>query len=221
MAGDWIKVATATPDKPEVIRAARLLGVDRDLVLGKLVRMWAWFDANSVDGVVDGVVSTDVDAVVALDGFTSVVASVGWVKFDDDAERVSLPNFGDHNGETAKKRALKAKRQEKWRRNSVDGGASTGASTREEKRREEKKEKQARAHALPDDFQPNERNRQLSGELSVSLTDELGRFTDYHKAKGSKFKDWHSALNNWLRNAAKFEKEKTGQAAPKLKEYRG
>jgi len=65
---------------------------------------------------------------------------VGWLECWNDSEKVSLPNFENHNGETAKKRALKNKRQTEWRRNSgnnVDSDASTGASTREEKRREE------------------------------------------------------------------------------------
>lgn len=140
MAGEWIKFECATADKPEVLRAARKLGVDKDLVVGKLMRLWGWFDQNSVDGVVDGVVSTDVDALVKLDGFADVMKSVGWLDFDDDLEQVRLPNFDAHNGETAKKRALKNKRQTKWRQNKdhcVDDAASTCASTREEKRREE------------------------------------------------------------------------------------
>ena len=45
MAGAWIKVEGATADKPEVLKVARILGVNRDEVLGKLVRLWFWFDA--------------------------------------------------------------------------------------------------------------------------------------------------------------------------------
>lgn len=140
MAGEWIKVEITTPDKPELMKAARILGVDRDLVFGKLVRLWGWFDKNSVDGRVDGVVSTDVDRLVDMDGFCEALKSVGWLEYDDDAEIVTLPNFDVHNGETAKQRASRNKRQAKWRENvdgGVDKGASTKASTREEKRREE------------------------------------------------------------------------------------
>lgn len=132
----------STPDKPEVLRMARILGIDKDAVLGKLFRVWAWFDKNTVDGHVDGVVSTDVDGVVLQVGFTSAMQQVGWFEFDDDAQWVRLVNFDRHNGETAKNRALKNKRQSKWRANvdgNVDAKPSTDASTREEKRREEKK----------------------------------------------------------------------------------
>lgn len=150
MAGEWIKVESITPDKPEVVRLARLLNIDRDLVLGKLVRLWAWFDRNSVDGIVDGVVSTDVDDIVRLPGFMAALRVVGWGDFDDTKERVWLPKFEEHNGETAKKRAQKNRRQARWRAGSpdesnekdqsqnVDAGASTRASTREEKSRGKK-----------------------------------------------------------------------------------
>lgn len=146
MAGEWIKVEAETADKPELMRLARLLNLDRDTVLGKLVRLWSWFDRNSVDGHVDGVVDADVDALVRVDGFASALSSVGWLDFDNEQEWVSLPNFERHNGETAKKRVLKSKRQARWRQNNdaevddnvddnVDGPASTSATTREEKSR--------------------------------------------------------------------------------------
>lgn len=147
MAGDWIKIETSTPDKPEIFRISRYLnGLDRDVVFGKLIRLWVWFDKNSVDGVVDGLVSTDVDNMLSQESFMQALKSVNWCDFDDEKELIWLVNFDRHNGETAKKRALKNRRQAKYRkgsRGSVDTrpstAASTNASTREEKRREEYK----------------------------------------------------------------------------------
>ena len=49
-----MKLELATIDKPEILRIARALGIDRDAALGKVVRVWAWFNQHSVDGVVDG-----------------------------------------------------------------------------------------------------------------------------------------------------------------------
>lgn len=142
MAGEWLKVDRSTPDKPEVIRMARLLKKDRDLVFGKLLRLWCWFDSNSVDGVVDGVVDADVDDLCQCEGFAQACITVGWMTFDPVKERITLPNFDRHNGETAKQRMLKNRRQARWRAH-VDAkpstSASTNSSTREEKRREEKK----------------------------------------------------------------------------------
>lgn len=152
MAGEWIKVEASTADKPEVSRIARLLKIPHDAVFGKLVRLWAWIDTNSVDGVVDGVVDADIDRLCHCDGFAAAVAAVGWLVIDADAERMTLPNFDRHNGETAKQRAMKNRRQAKWRAGVdevVDVAASTKASTREEKRREEDKEQKQELSAQP------------------------------------------------------------------------
>ena len=117
---------------------ARLLSIDKDAVFGKLIRFWAWIDKNSVDGVVDGVVDADVDKLCFQNGFAHALAQVGWIHIDAVTERLTIPKFDRHNGESAKKRALKSERQARWRENCdpyVDNAPSTKASTREEKRR--------------------------------------------------------------------------------------
>ena len=39
MAGDWLKVEVATPDKPEIWLIAEELQIDPDAVVGKLLRV--------------------------------------------------------------------------------------------------------------------------------------------------------------------------------------
>lgn len=139
MAGDWIKIEHATARKAEVLKMARMLGCSRREVVGLLVDFFIWCDVNCVDGVVDGVVDADVDAVASQKNFSSVMVAVGWLKFHNEPARMEMINWAHHNGETAKKRALRNNRQAKWRSNvdaSVDTPASTTASTREEKRRD-------------------------------------------------------------------------------------
>lgn len=146
--GEWIKVEKVTADKPEVLRMARALKMDRDAVLGKLLRIWVWFDSNSVDGVVDGAVDADVDGLASHVGFAIAMRQVGWLGAADVHDRegagLCLPNFVRHNGESSKKRALKTQRQTRWRQTvdaaqstNVDAPTSTSASTRIEKIREE------------------------------------------------------------------------------------
>lgn len=65
-----------------------------------------------------------------------------------------------------------------------------------------------RASALPDDFQPNDANRRVANECRVNLAAILPQFLDHHRAKGSTFKDWHAALNTWIR------REKPSAAEP-------
>jgi hypothetical protein len=144
----WIKVEHTTPLKPEVLRIARTLGITRDDAFGKVIRFWMWLDAITVDGDVDGLTSQDVDAVVGVSGFANALQSVSWLEIDEQNQMLRVPNFTDHNGESAKLRAGKSKRQNKWRQNkpqkstpsNVDAATSTGPSTREDKRREEKRE---------------------------------------------------------------------------------
>ena len=140
MAGEWIKLEVGLPEKPEVMRLARLLSMKRDQAVGVAVRFWIWADRNTVDGVVDGVEASDVDDVLTTPGLSTALEAVGWLLIDKEKRRIVIPNFERHNGESAKKRALKNERQARWRGKnvdvSVDAKPSTGATTREEKRRD-------------------------------------------------------------------------------------
>jgi hypothetical protein len=113
MAGDWIKVEHATIDKPEILQMAELLNVDADTVLGKLFRVWVWFDVQSRDGnagsVTGNALKRFIDRLVASQGFAACMEKVGWLS---DA---GIPNFDRHNGESSKKRALTNKRVKRLR----------------------------------------------------------------------------------------------------------
>lgn len=61
-----------------------------------------------------------------------------------------------------------------------------------------------RATQLPVDFRPSDKHQELAAEMGVDLRREWAKFTDHHRAKGSTFKDWSAALNNWIRKAAEF-----------------
>lgn len=114
MAGDWIKVETAIGDKPEVFAIAdTLMMEDPDAVVGKLVRVWAWFDAHTVDGNAPSVTRLLLDRLTGVKGFTEAMIRVGWLT--ETADSLQIANFDRHNGETAKKRALTAKRTAKHR----------------------------------------------------------------------------------------------------------
>ena len=148
MAVGWIKVETCTPGKAEIIRLARLLSMKHDEALGVVIRFWVWADSNTVDGVVDGVAPTDVDAVLSCPGLCRGLEAVGWLVIDKEKERISIPKFERHNGESAKKRALNTERQSRWRNAHVDAVVDGGALP--EKRREEKKETKSIVRLKPD-----------------------------------------------------------------------
>jgi len=148
MAGDWIKVCHVTPDKPEVWKLAELLNMDPDAVLGKLMRIWIWADQQTIDGNATSVTLALLNRISGVTGFAEAMLndSVKWLKKDEEGNLL-LPNFDNHNGETAKKRAQANKRQARHRAGLGDcktdlsrhchAVSVTKASTREEKRRED------------------------------------------------------------------------------------
>lgn len=139
MAGDWIKLQKDTPDKPEVIAIASRLGLDPDAVVGKLVRIWSWYDTHTTDGNALCVTNAFLDRYVGVTGFAEQMQLVGWLV--ERGSSLCLPNFDFHNGETAKKRALGKNRSEKHRSNAESNANSNAPSvtkTSPEKRREEK-----------------------------------------------------------------------------------
>ena len=145
MAGDWIKVDTTLPDKPEVWQMAGILGLGADDVVGKLIRVWAWFDSHTEDGNAVGVSYPLVDRVAGVIGFAEAMALCGWLA--QNGSTLSVPKFGRHNGKSAKARALTNERVSKHRKSNAAINAQSNADavtpsvsktvTREEKRREE------------------------------------------------------------------------------------
>lgn len=140
MAGEWLKFEKSTFDKPEVLAIAAAIGQDPDYVIGKLLRMWSWFDTHTEKGNARSVTCALLDSILRVTGFSENVAKVGWLIVSNDC--LTLPNFDRHCGETAKSRALTAKRVAGFKARNGRANAKTVSSAlpREEKRREEKKE---------------------------------------------------------------------------------
>lgn len=129
----WIKVETCIHEKPEVFAIAEILDCDRDTVVGKLLRVWSWADAHTYATNATSVSTKLVDAVAQRDGFAIAMQKVGWLAQSEDG--FSFPNFDRHNGNTAKSRALTAKRVAKHAKQT---NASLTLDALAEKRREEK-----------------------------------------------------------------------------------
>ncbi len=209
MAGDWLKVEETLPDKPEVIGIADRLGLDQDAVVGKLLRLWIWAGQQTVDGCAVSATETFVDRLARVPEFAKAMQAVGWLRVESG--RLVFPNFDHHNGETAKKRALSAKRMAKVRAKEPDKSCAPSATKAQpEKRREEleKSKEEVKSQELvaraPGFRQPTlaevveycrERNSSVSPE----------RFVDHYTANGwrvgkTPMRDWKAAVRNWERN---------------------
>ncbi len=108
MACDWLKVEKETPDKPEMLRLAAILAINPDEALGKCFRFWRWCDSHSTNGVLDGMTFDAIDALISCKKFAEALQIVGWLTEKNGIVRV--PDFDAHMGQSAKRRALTAKR---------------------------------------------------------------------------------------------------------------
>jgi chorismate mutase len=147
MAGDWLKMTHALPEKPEVLAIASKTGLSRFDVVGRLFILWRWFDNNTTDGNAVGVTSVTLNECLFgysdATNFVSAVVSAKWLYETSDS--ISVVKFDEHTSESAKQRAQTAKRVAKSKsknKGNADGNAAAVTKTvpREEKRREEEKE---------------------------------------------------------------------------------
>lgn len=212
MAGEWLKFECSLPEKPETLAITVAMGWDDpDLTVGKLMRLFRWFDQQTVSGNAPNVTAALLDRIIGVTGFIGAVASVGWIVVDESG--ISLANFERHNGTTAKSRAQTAKRVANHRGNGEsnadsNAGTVTQALAREEKRREEKKDTEAKASVgratrkCPADFVVTPEliawaEREAPG---VDLARETAKLRD-HTYKTAR-SDWDGAWRNWMRTAA-------------------
>ncbi|MCA6999521.1 DnaT-like ssDNA-binding domain-containing protein [Dickeya solani] len=112
MAYEWIKVEVITPDKPEIYLLAEILNIDPDSVLGKLIRIWAWADQQTIDGNANSnaasVTKNAIDRIAFLPGFADALLQAGWLR--DESNTLVFPNFERHNGKSSKKRIVTNRR---------------------------------------------------------------------------------------------------------------
>lgn len=136
----WLKFDTSTPEKPEVFSITVAMGwEDPDLTVGKLMKVWRWFDQHTDGGNASGVTLALLDRVIGVTGFAQAMVNVGWLVVSEQG--LSLPNFDRHNGDTAKTRAQTAKRVAKSKTNAKGNATVTQAPLPSALPREEKEKR--------------------------------------------------------------------------------
>jgi hypothetical protein len=187
MAGDWIKVEHALPDKPEVMEMAESLRIDADAVVGKLLRIWTWFDNHSANGNAPVTVRALLDRHAGMTGFVAAMLTVGWLT--ESNGRLIVGKFERHNGKTAKVRALGRVRTQSSR---AKCNADSVTDALPEKRREEKSIKNN-----PPEFCPCTIEQAISNAPMCRMTAEQARH-------------WWN-----VRNASGWTKGSTGGGTPR------
>lgn len=188
MAGDWIKFELSTLDKPEVCQIADLADIDMDAVVGKLLRVWGWFDQHTENGNAPSVSKRLLDRSVGVTGFCDLMIQVGWMNEIETSEGIviELPNFERHNGKTAKNRLLTAKRVANCKavkrqgNDQGNGGSVSGALPREDV--EKIKSKEQKPPAVP--------RKSTKDPIDDSRFDQFWRLYPNRKARAKAEAAW-------------------------------
>ena len=213
MAGDWIKFELTTLDKPEVCQIADLADIDPDAVVGKLMRVWGWFDQQTENGNAPSVSKKLLDRLVGVTGFCECMKSVAWMIESEGV--ISLPHFDRHNGKTAKNRLLTAKRVANHKASNAKGNASnvSGALPKEdvEKNKEPLSARGSVDPRMPSemtlDWNPDDKLLKTysvhSGVALDLFTEEARRaFTAHYEPRGqvNTQAEWVQMLVKWVLN---------------------
>ena len=129
---------------PKVVRIASALKADRYRVIGALHAVWCLADEHTADGILDGYSMETLDESINWPGFSQAMKDVDWLEVN--GKGLLIPRFDEHNGVSAKRRALDAERK---RRDRVSAPEADLLGTREEKEEEKKETTQIGALGLP------------------------------------------------------------------------
>lgn len=193
---------------PKVVRIASALRADRLRVVGGLHAVWCLFDVHSTDGRLDGYTQDALDELIAFPGFADAMIAVGWLEKGDGY--LCTPRFEEHNGQSAKRRAMETERKRESRKMSASEADKKRA--REEKRREDipttnvvgSAPKPRALRKCPADFSVTEDLARWAQEHAplVNTLDETDKFRDH--TFGSARADWPGTWRNWMRRAQDY-----------------
>lgn len=102
---------------PKVVRIMSALKADRLRVVGALHAIWSIFDGHTDDGKLNHYSAEILDTTIGWPGFAAAMVDVGWLK--ENKHGLEIPRFSDHNGSSAKRRAMDADRKKDVRKMSA------------------------------------------------------------------------------------------------------
>jgi len=115
MSGEWIPVHKEVCDEIEVIQIASRLKLDAYSVVGRLIRIWTWFDTHTTDGRAQGITTDYLDKKVDCKRFSEAMVEAGWLVISDHEDplerEISVPKFDRWMGKSGKKRLAENRRK--------------------------------------------------------------------------------------------------------------
>lgn len=188
MAGDWIKMRGNLWDDPRIAKLCDLTDQPEAMVVGGLYWLWATADQHTEDGILPGLTLRAIDRKTGIKGFGDALVSVGWLA--DHPEGVRIVNFEDHNGASAKKRAVTAKRVATHRSVTPDSACSNDGVTQAALQ----KEQESVTGALAREREEKEKNKDNTSVLpGFAEFWETWPTNDRKQAKGKCLEAWKKA----------------------------
>lgn len=132
MAADWIKMRMGLRTHPKIVRMSSALNADRFRVIGALHAVWCLADEHSEDGSLSGYSLTALDDSIGWPGFAKEMQGVEWLVVE--SQGLVLPRFDEHNGASAKRRAMEAERKRRDRNPSAHDADKKRTRVRERER---------------------------------------------------------------------------------------
>lgn len=99
----WIKMKVDLSTNPKVVRISSALKADRLRTVGALHAVWSLFDTHSESGELVGYSPEILDEMISWKGFAAAMISVEWLSVNDNS--LSMKDYDENNGTSAKKRA--------------------------------------------------------------------------------------------------------------------
>lgn len=99
----------------KVVKLVRLLKPrgDKLRVIGALFAVWCVFDEHSEGGLLEGYSLDSMDDAIGWPGFSAAMSEIGWLIETEDG--LEAPDYEEHNGPNAKRRATDNSRKGKTR----------------------------------------------------------------------------------------------------------
>jgi len=105
-------------DDPRIAKICDMTNKREAEVIGALYWVWSMADDQTTDGRLEGLSLGAIDRKTGLKGFGAALVKVGWILESEDV--VEIARFDEHNGVSAKRRAVMAKASSKYRASSSD-----------------------------------------------------------------------------------------------------
>lgn len=150
MAGDWIPMRIDLAEDPAVMEMAEALEMPEPYVVGCLHAIWSWASRQCNAGSVTGVTVESLGRVTGCVQVAREMLNVGWlVQVEVDGKQViQFPKWDRWMSQSAKARALTAKRVARMR-NEKCNGVSVTESLPEERREEKSTEENTKKKKPP------------------------------------------------------------------------